>query len=890
MKNKSSIIISPIIVIILMGIYYAFKGIFPFGTKVIAWCDMEQQVIPILMQFKDVLEGKSGMLYSTVNAGGMNFWGVFLFFISSPFSFLVAFIEKSEMMNFMNILVVLKMAVCALTASIYFNSEVKKLGTGFNVILSLMYAFCGFGLMYFQNVVWFDVMYLFPLLMIGLKRALRDNKPLMYIIVLSMFVAVNFYLSYMAVIFLIIEAYLYIKICLQEEKHSRATVTFISSSFVAMLITAVFWLPSFLQYLNSGRGGSIVESINGSEMFSYIPDKLEVVICTAIIFVLLPIFCSKQLRLFLNNRARQLTVTLIILLIPVFIEPVNKMWHTGSYQCFPLRFGYMITLIGLTIIGYVLAKYKDIKAKKRGLFYFIPAITVCAYICFVALNYTNITEKMKAYVSSLWTSEEQIYHHLILFGFALVAFTVCIIFYKKGLIKKSFTVVLLSVVCLTEIFVNVSTFIGNAATEDVLFNQSMQLHEKISDEGYYRVKTEKKYIHANMMGALGYDTLAHYTSLTDGDYIFAMKKLGYSSYWMEVCSNGGTRITDAVLANKYTIGSKGFESEYAELVYTDDLFNIYKNDLHLPVAIITNTDTNEMAELNFTDRVAIQKDYAERFLGNSDIVKEYEISERINVDYSYSENRHHIEIKNEKSDVSEISYKMNVKGTQELYFDLFDNLSTNIWEEQYNSVSVYVNGEMLERYYPNQLNNGILRLGTFTDESVTVDITVLQKIDVKSFGVFGIDLDKLNESIQNVKAVDVMHEGSGFYTECNGSEGEYLYLSIPYNKGFRITINGVKSEAIKVNNCFMALELNEGRNEIKIKFYPQGFVLGLYITIVGVAITILGVIFRKKVKLGLEKLSKAKMLNIIPVLLFIGVIVAVYLFPSVVSFLAIFKE
>ena len=92
----------------------------------------------------------------------------------------------------------------------------------------------------------------------------------------------------MVVIFLIIEVYLYIKICLKEEKR-RATVTFTISSFVAMLVTAVFWLPAFLQYLNSGRGRNIVNSINQSGMFSYIPDKLEVVICTSIIFVIVPV-------------------------------------------------------------------------------------------------------------------------------------------------------------------------------------------------------------------------------------------------------------------------------------------------------------------------------------------------------------------------------------------------------------------------------------------------------------------------------------------------------------------------------------------------------------------------------------------------------------------------
>lgn len=884
--NKLSIIFSPIIVVILMVIFYAFKGIYPFGTKTIAWCDMEQQVIPILMQFKDVLEGRSSILYSTVNAGGMNFWGVFLFFISSPFSLLVAFIDKSDMMNFMNILVVLKMAVCALTASIYLKSEVKNLEAGFNIILSLMYAFCGFGLMYYQNLVWFDVMYLFPLLMLRLKRALRDNKPMMYIIVLSAFVAVNFYLSYMVVIFLIIEVYLYIKICLKEEKR-RATVTFTISSFVAMLVTAVFWLPAFLQYLNSGRGRNIVNSINQSGMFSYIPDKLEVVICTSIIFVIVPVLFLKQS---LNRRTRQLIITLILLVIPVVIEPVNKMWHTGNYQCFPLRYGYMITLVGLTIIGYSLADSKAIKFENRKVFYFLSVIAVCAYICFTALNYTNIEEEMRAYVSTLWTSNAQFYFHLAFFGFAFAAFSICIIFYKKGLIKKGFTLALLFTICLTEIFVNTSVFIVNASNDDVLFNQTMQLYGKISDDGYYRVKTEKKYIHANMMGALGYDTLAHYTSLTDGDYIFALKKLGYSSYWMEVCSNGGTRITDAVLANKYTVGSKSFKSEYADLVYTDDLFNIYKNNLYLPVGIITDTDTDEMTELKFTDRVSIQKDYAEKLLGSSDIVKEYEISRIINVNYSYSDNRHHIEIQNDKSNIAEISYRLYVEGTQELYFDLFDNLSTNIWEEQYNSVAIYVNGVMLEGYYPNQLNNGILKLGTFTDENVAIDITVLKKIDAKSFGVFGIDLDKLNESIQKVRAVDMVHEGRKFYTECNVREGEYLYLSIPYNKGFNITINGRKADAIKVNDCFMALKLNEGRNEIRLEFFPQGFVVGLCITFTGIAIAMLGIIFRNKVCVWIEGLSRYEFINAITAVLFGIVIIAVYIFPTVVSFLSIFKE
>lgn len=89
----------------LLLVLYAMKELFPFGEFTVSWCDMNQQVVPLLCEFKDILEGKGSLFLNLQNAGGMNFWGVFLFFISSPFTFLVAFVEKWQMMRFANILV-----------------------------------------------------------------------------------------------------------------------------------------------------------------------------------------------------------------------------------------------------------------------------------------------------------------------------------------------------------------------------------------------------------------------------------------------------------------------------------------------------------------------------------------------------------------------------------------------------------------------------------------------------------------------------------------------------------------------------------------------------------------------------------------------------------------
>ena len=113
----------------LLLVLYAMKELFPFGEFTVSWCDMNQQVVPLLCEFKDILEGKGSLFLNLQNAGGMNFWGVFLFFISSPFTFLVAFVEKWQMMRFANILVLLKIMLCAGCASVFFDRIFPKLRT-----------------------------------------------------------------------------------------------------------------------------------------------------------------------------------------------------------------------------------------------------------------------------------------------------------------------------------------------------------------------------------------------------------------------------------------------------------------------------------------------------------------------------------------------------------------------------------------------------------------------------------------------------------------------------------------------------------------------------------------------------------------------------------------
>ena len=176
LKKALPFIFPPLAVLLIMGFAFYRHGLYPFGDGTVSWCDMSQQVIPLLTDFKDIFTGKDGMFLNFHNAGGMDLWGVFFFFIASPYTLLVLFVDKADIIYLVNILTVLKMMTAAVTAQIYFRSCQKKLDPYIGAVLSVIYAFCGYGMFYYQNNIWLDMMYLFPLLMVAFRELFAEEE------------------------------------------------------------------------------------------------------------------------------------------------------------------------------------------------------------------------------------------------------------------------------------------------------------------------------------------------------------------------------------------------------------------------------------------------------------------------------------------------------------------------------------------------------------------------------------------------------------------------------------------------------------------------------------------------------------------------------------------
>ncbi len=240
---------------VVLSIIYAVFGLYPFGEKTLAWCDMSQQVIPLLMELKDVLSGNSGWFLNLQNAGGMSFWGVFFFFLSSPFHLSVLFVEKADIYLLVNILVLIKLSLAAAAASVFFKREAPNLLPPAHLALCMSYGLCGYGLLYYQNLVWLDMLYLFPLVMLGFIRLIEEGRAGLLTVCLTLSVIFNYYLSYMLFLGMIICGTVFIFGYVQKERRGELAGKLGLSAVIALLLTAAIWLPSLFQCLTSARTG-----------------------------------------------------------------------------------------------------------------------------------------------------------------------------------------------------------------------------------------------------------------------------------------------------------------------------------------------------------------------------------------------------------------------------------------------------------------------------------------------------------------------------------------------------------------------------------------------------------------------------------------------------------
>ena len=883
MSRKNSLWAAPLLTAAVLLTVYSSYGLYPFGTRTVSWCDMNQQVIPFLMDFQDILRGKAGMFLNLQNAGGMDFWGVFLFFLSSPFSFLAAFVPKGGMYDFVNLLLVLKMAACSFCACCFFIRTFPRLNFTETLSLGVMYAFCGYAMFYYQNIVWLDVMALFPILLLGLQQLIREGKILLYTLSFAAVLTVNFYLCYMVSIFLVLAFGTYLFFCCGREKRGEKTLLFVLSTLSGGLMTGTVWLPSLLQYLSSARTGDLFGSIRSGGFFTRIDTTLPVLMCTGAAAA--AVGAVFLLRMQGERKIRWVLTVLLFVLTPVLIEPVNKMWHTGSYQSFPVRYGYIPAFLGLVLFAAALSGTGSdprISGPQGPLPLGFGVFSVFAVAFSASAVLREDFDDVTAYTRTLWGDRKSFRILGLFFLTAALAYLVLLLLHEGGMLKRSFFSILLLAAAVVESSFYSSVYLASAGNNAQYYVPILDLADRTADPAA-RVKMREKYFDVNLIGGMGYGSLGHYTSLTAKDYLFSMKKLGYSSYWMEVSSSGGTAFSDAVLGNRYTGVRTSDVKKGQDIVYQNGLYSILKDPEALPVGFAARpSDIGSLGHLENSGRLSAQETIFQNLFSTGERLFEfYQPSSLRNLTISGSP-EHKITL-GKSGEPGSVLYRIPVEGTQTLYFDCFDEISNRLYEPINSSISISVDGRILKLEYPTQPDNGLVDLGTFTDRTVEVEIGVRRSISARSFGIAGLKRDVLSSALRTVRAADLRQTGnslSGSVTADAG--GEYLFLPVQ-NTGCTAYVNGEKVKVSRVLDAFLAVPLKKGKNSVRFSFTPPGFRASLLISVAGILFFLFLLRGRRTGRPGIGKALEKPALAAF-FFLFFAVLFLIYVFPILIFF------
>ena len=254
-RSGDALVAAFLIPVVIMLIIFVQRGIFPFGEETFLRTDMYHQYAPFFSEFQYKLKSGGSLLYSWDVGMGVNFSALYAYYLASPFNWLLILCPKNLVIEFMTYQIVLKIGLCGLTMAYYLRKHCRTNDFGV-AFFGIFYALSGYMAAYSWNIMWLDCIILFPLIVLGLERLVKDGKGILYCLTLGMSILSNYYISIMTCIFMVL--YFIALLVLDEDMHWEKFIgrgfQFAVYSLLAGGLSAVVCLPEVfaLQMTASG--------------------------------------------------------------------------------------------------------------------------------------------------------------------------------------------------------------------------------------------------------------------------------------------------------------------------------------------------------------------------------------------------------------------------------------------------------------------------------------------------------------------------------------------------------------------------------------------------------------------------------------------------------------
>ena len=806
-----------------------------FGAKV-DWLS-QHSVLPDYFRQQFYATGKLFPEFAANLGGGQNIYHFAYYGLYSPLilpSYLLPFVKMSDY--------IMAVSITGLTASVllfYYWLKSRKTDTGTAFILSLMFLLAGPMIgQYSGQIMFVDYMPFLCLALIGVDRYFEQEKSGLFTVSVFLMIMTSFYFSIGGMLSLVLYG---LHRYFEQREGNRVAVRsflrdglrFVRSMILAVLMSGFFLVPTALA-LTGGRS----KEQNTSFASFFIPQITVERFAYSIYGIgLTTLVITVLLTGLLYRKVYEKVLTygcVIVLVIPVFAYLLNGGLYIRDKVFIPF----------LPLLCYLIGIYLE-KCRKKELSFIAGIVPYIITTIFVYIARNQFVSK--GIGKSIW---KVLLAESILFLICYVLYCALKRYHKET--KEILMLALPSVICLA---VTMNTFyqmkpdryVSRKLYRDVTGEQNRQaVKEALKDDGYYRTEQkgsdDENAADLNRIWDVEQNITSIYSSAYNPDYhTFRQKTFGLEEPFRNGMMQSVSKnpVFQRMMGVRYIVSDSDVPGY--TLVKKCGTTGIYQNKDAAPVMYATDRvmTEEEYKKLAFPYNQTAFLEYA--------VVGEHTESSDQNIMTAYEPVS--LKMANNRTTGGAEQKTIQQEGQKQILFLRFrvDNAHPN------KDVAVWINGirnklSAKDHVYYNE-NKIFTYAVPLKDGEDNISVTFGKgKYRLRHVQAYLGSLPERSELLyQSEIQVDKKQ------TEDNVIQGTirvkkdgWFITSIPYDKHFKIYIDGKETEIQKVNTAFLGCKIESGNHEVKIIYHAPGTTTGKVLSLIGIAGFVLVLVREKR--------------------------------------------
>ena len=852
-KKQHALILtgSFLIPVILMGAYFAYRQMAPFGPSSLLTVDLGQQYVDFFAYFRNIiLHHPSALFYSFSKGLGGEMLGTNAYYLFSPLNLILLFFPGKWLTSGIMVLTLVRYGLAGLTFAWLLLRT--RLQNGFRIwAFSTAYALNGWMIANQLNMIWLDAMIILPLIIWGLLKLIHDGRLGTYIAWLAVMMIDNYYMAWMICLFTILVVLWQLPTLADWRTRLRATGRYLASSVASAGIAAITLLPTF--YALTTSKGTYTETAISSKL-EYQPLKmLGKLVPGSFDFNQMPsgqpnIYIGMLLMIgaglyFFNSRVKW-SQRLVAGLVTIFFilsfcyEPLDLLWHAGQFPVwYPYRFSFIFAFWCILLAARVLQPSYQLQWPGA------LAILIISGLVFW------LTGQLK--LSYLSTSQR-----LIGLGFVVVSLAALMIARRNSPRLYDFLIVLI-VAC--DVGTSAFTSLNKIAyvSQDEFGKYTQQLDQasrqlKRHDSGFYRIaKTFMRTKDDPMQG--DFYSADHFGSTLEPPIPAFMGAIGQPAGDGFVSYDNGTQVSDALLGFKYTMTARhhgiengdqimplsGYRPDWTRLPKVDQtkMITSRKNAAALPIAFGASSEIFQLGKATL-DPLSYQSQIFQALAGRPINQPLFTVQNFTSVQFNNVQAAHQI--------TGTTFRKQNLlkPATIKLKFTppTNDSYYLTLGPEVKDSAAISLNRRDFSQY-DTYRDTVVINLAHHQKgKPVTITFRLkktsawLQNVSVYCLKqrAFNNSLKALQQSPLKIqKATPTSIKGTVHIHHGQSA----LMTTIPAATGWHVRIDGQRVQPRTVISTFMALPITSGTHQVECYYRPPFLILGAVITVISLGLT-----------------------------------------------------